>query len=62
MQQGELVLEVRAAVLGYLMQQWQVDCSAAASLDCRQYPLALADHSLLAQLTDLRLFPGALLP
>ncbi|RVU34340.1 WYL domain-containing protein [Rheinheimera riviphila] len=59
MQQGRLVLEVRAAVLGYLLQQWQVDCSPDASLDCRQYPLALADHQILTQVADLTLFPGA---
>lgn len=60
MQQGELELEVRAAVLGYLMQQWQVDCSPDASLDYKQYPLALANQQLLTQLDDLTLFPGAL--
>ncbi len=60
MQQGTLELEIRSAVLGYLMQQWQVDCSPDASLDYKQYPLALANQEVLTQLTDLTLFPGAI--
>lgn len=60
MQQDELQLEVRAAVLGYLLQQWQVDCSPDASLNCKQYPLALADHQILTKLDDVTLFPGAI--
>ncbi|MFT5807163.1 MAG: hypothetical protein ACI9LG_001454 [Moritella dasanensis] len=55
---GVLKLEVRSALLGYLMQQWHVDCSLDRSLDPRQYPLALANFELLSELNNLNLFPG----
>lgn len=58
MNDGMLKLEVRAALLGYLMQQWHVDCSADHSLDHRQYPLALANVALLSDLDNLSLIPG----
>lgn len=59
MSEGRLRLEVREALLGYLMQQWLVDCSADARLDPRQYPLALADQGELNAIADKTLLPGA---
>lgn len=55
---GVMKLEVRSALLGYLMQQWHVDCSLDRSLDPRQYPLVLANAELLSDLNNLSLLPG----
>ena len=59
MQQERLNLEVREALLGYVMQQWLVDCSADYRLNPAQYPLALADHQQLNAITNKALLPGA---
>ncbi|MGO1247227.1 MAG: WYL domain-containing protein [Oceanisphaera sp.] len=61
MHQGRLNLEVREALLGYVMQQWLVDCSADYQLNPAQYPLALADHQQLVAITNKALLPGACL-
>ncbi len=58
MDNGLLNLSVREAVLGYLMQQWQVDCSLEHFLNPAQYPLALANHHILSQVSNLTLLPG----
>ena len=41
MQDGHLVLNVRASVAGYVLQHWNVDCSTDHSLDPAQYRLWL---------------------
>lgn len=58
MHNGVLNLPVREALLGYLMQQWHVDCSAQHSLDPRQYPLTLANRELLSAVKNMALLPG----
>ena len=58
MHEGVLNLPVREALLGYLMQQWHVDCSADQSLNPRQYPLALANRELLSAVNNATLLPG----
>ena len=50
--------EVREALVGYLLQQWRVDCSPDARLDPHSHPLRLANHDLVASLTNCRLLPG----
>lgn len=56
---ARLTLAVREALLGYVMQQWLVDCSADYQLNPAQYPLALADHQQLNAITNKALLPGA---
>jgi hypothetical protein len=60
MNNSRLQLEVREALLGYLMQQWLVDCSTEYRLNPAQYPLALADHQELSAIVNKTLLPGAL--
>jgi hypothetical protein len=43
MKGGSLVINVRAAVAGYVLQQWAVDCSKDHSLDPTRYRLWLKD-------------------
>jgi hypothetical protein len=43
MANGELKLEVRAALLGYLLRQWNVDCSDKGSLIGNEYQLWLSN-------------------
>ena len=58
MTNGRLTLEVRAALVGYLLQQWQVDASAQHSLTASQYQLALANPASLYGVENLMLAPG----
>ena len=58
MENGELLLEVRAALVGYLLQHWQVDCSPEATLDARQYPLRLEAPQLIEPYENAILAPG----
>ena len=46
------------ALVGYLLQQWRVDCSPDARLDPHSHPLRLANPELVATLTNCRLLPG----
>jgi len=58
MSNGELALEVRAALVGYLLQQWQVDCSKDYQLDEKQFPLALKNSEALKNCSNALLAPG----
>ncbi|NQZ09273.1 MAG: WYL domain-containing protein, partial [Algicola sp.] len=58
MKEGKLKLEVRAAIVGYLLQQWNVDCSKETNLSCFQYQLALANPATLYGVDNLLLAPG----
>lgn len=55
---GKLNLEVRAAIAGYLLAQWHVDCTNDASLTHHQYQLALANPAALYGVNNLLLAPG----
>lgn len=57
MHDGMLNLPVREALLGYLMQQWKVDCSPERSLNPYQYPLVLANLQVLSAVDNLTLLP-----
>ena len=46
------------ALVGYLLQQWQVDCSPDASLDPYTHPLRLANPEVVVSLSNCRLLPG----
>ena len=58
MQTGALTLTIREALVGYLLQQWQVDCSPDASLDPYAHPLRLANPEVVFSLSNCRLLPG----
>jgi len=55
---GSLIGNVPAAIAGYVLQQWSVDCSPDHSLDCRQYRLWLKDPLVLYGVTNAVLAPG----
>lgn len=59
MHDGQLNLELRAALAGYLLQQWQVDCSPNYQLNHLQYQLALKNPQVLEQLDNVMLAPGS---
>ena len=46
MQQGGLAVTLRAAIAGYVLRQWQVDCSADAQLRGPEFRLWLAEPQL----------------
>ena len=62
MDNGELKLEVRAALLGYLLRQWDIDCSEKASLIGNEYQLWLSNVSQIKNelngIADLVIAPG----
>ena len=58
MQNGSLAVTVRAAVAGYVLRQWQVDCSADAHLRGPEIRLCLADTQVLDGVSSAVLAPG----
>ena len=55
---GSLKLKVRAANVGYLLQQWNVDCSPDHSLDPKRFRLWLSDPLVLYGVQNAVLAPG----
>lgn len=55
---GVLCLEVREALLGYLMRQWNVDCSFDASLIGGEHHLWLKNIAELGTLSCMTIAPG----
>lgn len=62
MSDDRLVLNVRAAIAGYVLQQWNVDCSPDHSLDPRRYRLWLKDPLVLYGVENAVLAPGYRVP
>ena len=60
MQQGQLKVSLRGAVAGYVMRQWQVDCSPDASMRGQEIRLRLADPVQLHGAGSAALAPGFL--
>ena len=58
MNNGQLKLEVRAALLGYLLSQWNVDCTEEASLDNNEYQLWLQNKQSVCGAENLSIAPG----
>jgi hypothetical protein len=58
MDDGRLVLSVRAALAAYLLRQWQVDCSVTQQLLGQGCQLALANVESLATVENMALAPG----
>lgn len=62
MQQGSLWVRLRAAEVGYVLRQWQVDCSADAHLRGPEFRLRLADVGQLEGVSSAVLAPGYVKP
>lgn len=60
MQQGRLQVSLRGAVAGYVMRQWQVDCSPDGSMRGQEIRLRLADPADLSGAGSAALAPGYL--
>ena len=51
-------VEIRAAMAGYFLRLWNVDCSPDARLRGKAYQYVLANMAEVAKVADLRLAPG----
>jgi len=60
MENGVLALNVRAAMAGYLLRRWNVDCSADGSLKGGEYQLYLRNTQTLYDAENLAIAPGYL--
>lgn len=58
MTKGVLRVAVRAAVVGHMLRQWQVDCSPQGSLRGAEYRLRLANLGVLEGVDSAELAPG----
>lgn len=58
MEDGELNVQVRAAMAGYLLRRWNVDCTKHASLRTGEYQLWLSNQSSLDNTDNLTIAPG----
>ncbi len=58
MDKGVLELNVRAALVGYLLRRWNVDCTESASLEGGEYQLWLRNRQTLYGAENLTLAPG----
>lgn len=58
MQSGVLKVRVRAAMAGYLLRRWNVDCTEDHSLKGAEYHLWLRNRQALYGVTNLFLAPG----
>jgi hypothetical protein len=55
---GKLKTQVRAAMAGYLLRRWNVDCSQYATLRSAEYQLYLNNRNILIDLQNVALAPG----
>lgn len=58
MKDGSIRMRVRAAVAGYMLLRWSVDCSPNHSLQEEQYRLWLSDPLALYGVENAKLAPG----
>ncbi len=58
MQQGEKLMQVRAALAAYVLRYWQVDCSYEHRILNQGCQLALKNHEVLAMIESPQLAPG----
>ncbi len=58
MMDGKLQIKLRAAIAGYVLRLWQVDCSTDSKLDGTNFRLKLADLSVLDGVKNAVLAPG----
>lgn len=62
MKDGSIRMRVRAAVAGYMLLRWSVDCSPDHNLKEEQYRLWLSDSLALYGIENAKLAPGYRLP
>jgi hypothetical protein len=58
MKNGVLVLNTRAATVGYLLQHWNVDCSKDTALVEDRYQLSLRNVDALVDVKSMKIAPG----
>ena len=58
MENGVLELNVRAALAGYLLRRWNVDCTSSADLAGGEYQLWLKNRQTLYGAENLAIAPG----
>jgi len=58
MQKGLLTIDVRAAMAGYLLRRWNVDCTENADLKGPEYQLWLRNRVTLVDTPNLAIAPG----
>lgn len=58
MQNGLLEVNVRAAMAGYLLRRWNIDCSKTKTLSGREFQLALSNPEALYGVHNATLAPG----
>ena len=58
MENGQLLLNVRAAMAGYLLRRWNVDCTEQGELTGAEYQLWLKNRTMLANVQNLAIAPG----
>lgn len=58
MYDSKLRLEVRSALAGYLLRQWNVDCSSGSDLSGSEYQLKLANCETLLDCSSANIAPG----
>lgn len=58
MQNGEKLMQVRAALAAYILRHWQVDCSFEHRILNQGCQLALKNHEVLASIENPQLAPG----
>ena len=58
MKAGALLVKCRAAVAGYALRRWGVDCSQDHCLSEKEFQLALANQHVLASIDSSALAPG----
>ena len=60
MEKGVLECKLRAALVSYVLRLWNVDCSADASLEGKQYHLWLRNRETLYDVENAKMTPGYL--
>ena len=58
MKSGLLTVDVRAAMAGYLLRRWNVDCTEEATLKGPEYQLWLRNRASLMNTSNLAIAPG----
>jgi hypothetical protein len=58
MKNSQLLIEVRAAMTGYLLRRWNVDCSERGTLIGAEYQLWLQNRFTLKNIQNLSIAPG----
>lgn len=58
MENSQLLIEVRAAMAGYLLRRWNVDCTERGTLKGAEYQLWLQNRFTLRDLDNLAIAPG----